>query len=995
MSTSKITSSTPVKGSTATPSTPQKEKNIIPTKKDKKDEKKERREKEKLDKLEAKEKKKKEKLDKKEAKKTHKKTKSVSFKPGSPEQEGDKDTESQDEDENDLLTSTGSNNIANTGDKSTGTDGRSPGMEGIYSSDIQDEQEPDEEQLKLRENEMFSSESFLIAVSDTDHLGPAIKSVFENNKDKEVIKSLNAYINQKDQDIEKICGDNHEDFINSVQEFLGLKEQNLDLKQLVINLNYDLQEIGTHYTNKADELFAYKVIKDNIKKTKEILNNCQYVILLAMKIDEYVKNKNYFQAIRNMDQLHNVYLKRLGDFQFARNMDYNIPIMKERIKKAVKEDFNTWMVDIKERSFIIGKLGMVQTAKKLEKEREINPLKIKTTFGENEVMWDKILDIQDSNRSVIGSLSIESSSGIPQAPSSPTSHHHNKNLDALLQQAEERLKKEEFIQNSPFDECSIDFHPLYQCLFIYSSLGLIEEFQSYYTFNRLLQFQLVIQPREIHQDWEVFLQQIAGYFMVESKVMASTDPLLSKSTISDSWNSALVKVTSVLQELFTHCHDTRSLSGFKKFVLIFTETLAYYGYHVQPLYYLLDTMKEKYSQFSIKEAADKFSQILEKESFVNLTVESKEEYETLIAANHLDPTESPLLNSTGATPVPQNSASEAELLEQRLKELPKTYLFSKMVPQFYTLIKKFISEFYEFSDQLTENEDVVIRSTDTLIKKVNEIIYNYLSQSQAVPQIIQIVINLQHLIYACSFFKNYLNSLILGTDSSGGASTGSNSGLKESATKIQLSSQNLLFATKNHGEKLIIKSCEGKIEDLMSSSANINWTPQASEDRPRDYIVDVCVFLDFNLPFIQPLSQNLREEFISKSFKKIAELLSNLLYSEHLKRINLAGIKCFDADLKYMEDFVRQKESAGLSSRNLSSNFSDLRQLVNLLKSDKPEEFGEPSIRNKKYNLITNYQQLYHLLGKFKEEAKLFSSSKEKERNNSVAEAMKKIKSLF
>ncbi|EGC31582.1 hypothetical protein DICPUDRAFT_89602 [Dictyostelium purpureum] len=961
--------------------------------KESKEEKKERKEKKRQDKKEALQLKKKEKKEKKDLKKNKGRAGSIDSSTLSGREELD--------DDDDLTSSTNSNaNEQNIPTENLRTFNAGE-KKGIYSID-QSSQQDQQQKTLISQSEIFSSESFLIAVSDTDHLGPAIKSVFENNKEKEIITTLNNYIAQKDLDIEKICGENHEGFINSVTAFLGLKGDNLDLKQDVINLNYELQEIGNKYVNKAEELFAFKQIKDNIKKTKEILNNCQYVILLGMKIDEYVANKKYFQAIKNMDQLHNVYLKRLSDFQFARNMDYNIPIMKEKIKRLVRDDFNEWMVDIKEKSSTIGKLGMIQTSKKLMKEREINPLKIKTTFGENEQIWDSILNITNKNQNPIGSLSLNDT----QQQSSPFSKSINEND-----------LKNDINQFSPFDEANIDFHPLYQCLFIYSSLGMIEEFQTYYTENRSKQFSNVIKPKDSGQVWETYLQQILGYFMIESKVIESTQPFLSKTTINENWNSALVKVTSVLQELFTDCHDTLPLIAFKKFVLIFTNTMSFYSYHVQPLYYFLDTMKEKYCHYSIIEAVNRFTQILENESHASLIVESLEEYKSLILANKLDILElqqqlqlklqqqeesnnNNVNNNNNNNMTNSNSNdninsfdTEEERDEKIIKQLPKSFLFSKMVPQFYALIKKFISEFYEFADQLTENENFIIRSTDILIKKINEVLYSFITQSQAVPQVIQLVINLQHLLSACSFFKDYLNSLILGEDYQ------KNLSITNETNKVILSSQNLLYTTKSHGEKLIIKLCERKIIDLMSSADNIDWFPMASDDRPRDYIIDVCTFLEVTLPFISPLSQNLKEEFITKAFKIVSESLYSLITSEQLKKLNLNGVKCFDADLKYMESYVKQKanekERTTTTSRNMVGYFVELRQLVNLLLSDNPEEYCEPRIKSRQYNLLTNTQQILMILNKYKEESKGFTTSKEiKDRNKKISDAIRKIKDI-
>ncbi|GAM26333.1 hypothetical protein SAMD00019534_095080 [Acytostelium subglobosum LB1] len=825
------------------------------------------------------------------------------------------------------------------------------------------------------DGEAFSSENFLIALTDTDHLGPAIKSVFELGKQNDVIDSLNEYIGNKERDIEKICGDNHEGFINSVTSFLSLKQDNLALKQSVIHLNYEIQEIGGRYVTKAEEMLACKRTKDNIRKTKEILNNCQYAIQLGMKIEEYVKNKRYYHAIKHMDQLHNVYLKRLADFQFARNMDANIPIIKENIKKLVKDEFNTWMVDIKERSAKIGRFGMIQSAKRLEKEREINPLKMRTSFGESEAVWDRILGLPSKdNTSAIGLLSPNQQIGSPSFVSYSD------------------IEKDDLIMRSPFDEVNIDFHPLYQCLFIYSSLGLMEEFQGYYTLNRMLQFQMVIQPKEHGQVWESFLQQIAGYFMVESMVIDTTHPHLSKTAINECWNTALVKITSVLQELFTHCHDTRSLISFKKFVLVFTNTLSLYGYHVQPLLYMLDTMKEKYCQFAIVEGVEMFTKILESESNVTLYVETPEEYRNLILANNLDPDFGKSTSTDNSDDNDEQQQTPAVDDESLAKMLPKAFPFSKLVPQFYTLLKRFISEFYEFTSQLSENEDFIIRSTDTLIRKINDTLYNFLTMSSAVPQVIQLVVNLKHLLVACQFFKDYLNSLILGDNKTADVNL-------TSSNRVALSSSNLLYTTKGLGEKHIIALCERKIDDLMSSSANINWSPVASDDRPRDYIEDVVTYLEFTLPFVQPLSPQLREDFITKAFKRISELLTTMIHSDSLKKFNMSGVKCFNADLKQIEEFARrkadEKERTATSSRDLVGSFYELRQTVNLLLAENPEEFGDIKIRAKHYNLITNIHDLIILFQKYKEESKGFTTPKEqKDRNNKIANAIKKFKEM-
>jgi hypothetical protein len=89
----------------------------------------------------------------------------------------------------------------------------------------------------------------------------------------------------------------------------------------------------------------------------------------------------------------------------------------------------------------------------------------------------------------------------------------------------------------------------------------------------------------------------------------------------------------------------------------------------------------------------------------------------------------------------------------------------------------------------------------------------------------------------------------------------------------------------------------------------------------------------------------------------------NVLMSElaSIKKFNILSIFNLNLDLRGFEDFVKKSKIP-----NLMENFSELRQLINLLLSGNIEEILDKPTREAKYFYLSN-EKLIQFLDKFKE----------------------------
>lgn len=146
------------------------------------------------------------------------------------------------------------------------------------------------------------------------------------------------------------------------------------------------------------------------------------------------------------------------------------------------------------------------------------------------------------------------------------------------------------------DTVKIDFKPLYTCIHIYDTLDAREELQLSYQADRrvrckpvsllnaadLLRAQaqagLLLSSTSSLNPFSLpalttLLEEIVGFFLIESHVLRTTNSFRSEQDVEDLWNGMCERVVKIVDEGLAGCEEAEVFLGTKFKVLTFVQTL--------------------------------------------------------------------------------------------------------------------------------------------------------------------------------------------------------------------------------------------------------------------------------------------------------------------------------------------------------------------------------------------------------------------------------------
>ncbi|GBC13539.2 exocyst complex subunit Sec15-like protein [Rhizophagus irregularis DAOM 181602=DAOM 197198] len=400
----------------------------------------------------------------------------------------------------------------------------------------------DQQQLQ---NLVFSAE-LNVENENLEQLGPIIKTIYDTDRQEAFLEQLAMFVRKKEGEIERMCNSNYQEFIQSVDQLLKVRQGTVNLKNKIIDLNYDVQKSGKKVASKKKELIQTRRIQKNIDEAVETLQLCLHVLDMANRVNHLVEERKYYSALRTLEELQTVHLRKAIQYEFAKHLQESIPVMQHDVKNAVTKEMKEWLFKVRQVSGEVGKIAMEQM--KLRQER-----------------WKLKVAKNPDLRSVPVSSPIE-----------------------MVMNEENEFN----IVNN--DHVHIDFKPLYQCLHIYEELGKRNEFKSNYEEDRRSQANLVLSQsftlREGNEKgFEAFLQDIVGFFVVEYVIVHSTQNFRSQTEIKfslftfiqtlEDYGYNVHAFTDLILTVFQRYSDMLK----QRFLEDFLQTLLYDDYMPMPI----------------------------------------------------------------------------------------------------------------------------------------------------------------------------------------------------------------------------------------------------------------------------------------------------------------------------------------------------------------------------------------------------------------------------
>lgn len=738
-----------------------------------------------------------------------------------------------------------------------------------------------------------------IESTDTNCIGPTLRSVYDGQEHGLFMDKLDVRIRNHDREIEKMCNHHFQGFVDSITELLKVRGEAQKLKSQVTETNSRLQEDGKKLLNSMEELKQCRVQQRNIASTIDKLSHCLPVLEMYSRLQEQMRDKRYYPALRTLEQLEHTCLPRAGQYRFCSIMAENIPKLRTHIRDTAMSQLRDFLESIRKHSDKIGETAIRQA----QLQRSL----------------DSSVSVQ--SRALIGRRSKKK----PAVATTTESGEHGGS--PFSEQASGILDVEDE-EEVPGAQELVDFSPVYRCLHIYTVLGLRDEFENYYRKQRRKQARLVLQPHsnmhETLEGYRRYFNQIVGFFVVEDHVLHTTQGLVNRAYVEELWELALSKITAALRTHSSYCDDPDLVLDLKNLIVIFADTLQGYGFPVSQLFDMLLEMREQYGEILLKRWNITFRQVLDQDNFSPIPVATEQEFRHYTS---LFPQQDPELEKL---PFP--------------KKLP----FSEFVPKVYGQLKEFIYACLKYSEDLhlssTEVDDMIRKSTNLLLTRTLSHCLHYAIKKKNVglAELVQVIINTTHLEQSCHYLEEFISNIT--------------NVPPDTANATKLYGTSTFKDARHAAEAEIYTSLNAKIDQFLQL-ADYDWlaaVPGGGAPVVSDYLTDLIAFLRSTFSVFTNLPGKVAQTACMSACKHISTSLMQLLLDPELRQISIGALHQLNIDVKECESFARAGPVAGFQGDTLLLAFSDLRQLLDLFTqwdwSTYLADYGKPSCKYLRVN---------------------------------------------
>lgn len=582
-----------------------------------------------------------------------------------------------------------------------------------------------------------------------------------------------------------------------------------------------------------------------------------------------------------------------------RMLEKKIPEIRLHIERKVSKEFGDWLVEIRVVSRNLGQLAIGQASSARQREED---LRIKQRQAEEQSRL--------SLRDCVYALEEEDDDGLSGGGVGDDS-------------------------NGGGGILGFDLTPLYRAYHIHQTLGLEDRFKQYYFENRKLQLTSDFQVSSMTpflESHQTFFAQIAGFFIVEDRILRTGGGLISKLEVENLWETAVSKMCSVLEDQFSRMQTANHLLLIKDYVSLLGVTLRRYGYPVDALLDVLNKHRDKYHELLLSDCRKQIAEALAADKFEQMLMKKEYEYSMNVLSFQIQTSDI-------------------------IPAFPYVAPFSSTVPDCCRIVRSFIEDsvsFMSHGGQLDFN-DFVKKYLDRLLGEVLDgALLKLINTSiHGVSQAMQVAANMAVLEHACDFFFRHAAQL-----------SGIPLRMAERGRR-----QFPLIKARDAAKDILSGLLKTKVDGFMTLIENVNWMADDPPQSENEYVNEVIIYLETLVSTAQQiLPVQVLKRVLQDVLSHISEKIVGALHGESVKRFNVNAIIGVDVDIRLLESFADNQGSlfSDEDANQLKTALSGARQLINLLLSNHPENFLNPVIRERSYNAL-DYRKVITISEKLKD----------------------------
>lgn len=770
------------------------------------------------------------------------------------------------------------------------------------------------------------------AICNGEDVGPFVRKGFASGKPETVLLHLRHFARSKESEIEDVCRAHYEDFITAVDDLRSLLSDVDSLKSSLSNSNSQLQSVAVPLLTTLDSFVEARNKCKNITLAIQSLRTCVQLVELCSRANRHLSENNFYMALKCVDSIEREFMNKTPSTTLRRMLEKQIPAIRSHIERRITKEFGDWLVEIRVVSRNLGQLAIGQASASRQREEE---LRIKQRQAEEQSRL--------SLRDCVYALEEEDDDGFNGISDDGKDGYSNGML-------------------------GFDLTPLYRAYHINQTLGLEDRFKKYYFENRKLQLTSDFQVSSMTpflESHQTFFAQIAGFFIVEDRVLRTGGKLVSKMEVENLWDTAMSKMCSVLEDQFSRMQTANHLLLIKDYVSLLSVTLRRYGYPVEALLDVLSKHRDKYHELLLSDCRKQITEALAADKFEQMYMKKEYEYSMNVLSFQLQ-------------------------TSNIMPAFPYVAPFSCTVPDCCRIVRSFIEDSVSFMSHGGQLDfyDVVKKYLDRLLTEVLDGALLKLINTSigGVTQAMQMAANMAVFERACDFIFRHAAQL---------------SGIP---LRMAERGRRLFPLTKarDAAEEMLSGLLKQKVDGFLLLIENVNWMADEPLQSGNEYVHEVIIFLETLTSTAQQiLPVQVLKRVLQDVLFHISEMIVGALLGESVKRFNVNAVMALNVDIQMLESFAENQAPllAEADASQLKAALAESRQLVNLLLSNHPENFLNPVIRERSYNAL-DYRKVVTISEKMKDQTdRLFGSfgtrgAKQNTKKKSLDALIKRLKDV-
>ncbi|XP_054802075.1 exocyst complex component SEC15B [Prosopis cineraria] len=731
------------------------------------------------------------------------------------------------------------------------------------------------------------------AICNNEDLGPFVRKAFASGKPDSLLHHLRHFARSKESEIEEVCKAHYQDFILAVDDLRSLLSDVDSLKSALSDSNSKLQSVARPLLSSLDAFVETRNVSKNVNLALESVRICIQLMEVCSRANRHLSGDNFYMALKCVDTIERDYLDKTPSSTLKRMLENKIPEIRSHIERKVSKEFGDWLVEIRVVSRNLGQLAIGQASAARQREED---LRIKQRQAEEQSRLSVrdcvyALEEEDEDGLIVGGGGI----------------------------GEEG--KDGYSNGGAGGIVGFDLTPLYRAYHIQQTLGLEDRFKHYYFENRKLQLTSDFQVSSMTpflESHQTFFAQIAGFFIVEDRVLRTGGGLISKMEVENLWETAVSKMCSVLEDQFSRMQTANHLLLIKDYVSLLGVTLRRYGYPIDALLDVLSKHRDKYHELLLSDCRKQIAEALAADKFEQMLMKKEYEYSMNVLSFQIQ--------TSDIVPA-----------------FPYVAPFSSTVPDCCRIVRSFIEDsvsFMSYGGQL-EFYEVVKKYLDRLLSEVLDgALLKLISTSvHGVSQAMQVAANMAVLERACDFFFRHAAQL--------------------SGIPLRMVERNRrqfpLNKARDAAEETLSGLLKAKVDGFMTLIENVNWMADEAPQSGNEYANEVIIYLETLVSTAQQiLPAHVLKRVLQEVLSHISEKIVGALASDSVKRFNVSAITGIDVDIRLLESFAENQGPLFSDGDidQLKMALAESRQLINLLLSNHPENFLNAVIRERSYNAL-------------------------------------------